>query len=127
MTVIEIRQHRWGWKAFESPGVEPVFPKKDQAIDANNNVPCNRVPTARRKKGFRKAGRSTAQAGIGEYAWLGRSVNPLGIRQFQACRKAPFLGRFFRLFFKKMFQLGARLSPTFLGAGTVAGDFLRPA
>jgi hypothetical protein len=33
MTVIEIRPHRWGWKAFESPGVEPVFPKKDQAID----------------------------------------------------------------------------------------------
>jgi hypothetical protein len=33
MTVIEIRPHRWGWKAFESPGVEPVFPDKDQAID----------------------------------------------------------------------------------------------
>lgn len=33
MTVIEIRPHRWGWKAFEAPGVEPVFPKKDQAID----------------------------------------------------------------------------------------------
>ena len=25
MTVIEIRPHRWGWKAFESRGVEPVF------------------------------------------------------------------------------------------------------
>jgi hypothetical protein len=25
MTVIEITPHRWGWKAFESPGVEPVF------------------------------------------------------------------------------------------------------
>jgi hypothetical protein len=33
MTVIEIRPHRQGWKAFEAPGVEPVFPKKDQAID----------------------------------------------------------------------------------------------
>jgi len=33
MTVIEIRPHRWGWKAFEAPGVEPVFPRKDQAID----------------------------------------------------------------------------------------------
>jgi len=33
MTVIEIRPHRRGWKAFEAPGVEPVFPKKDQAID----------------------------------------------------------------------------------------------
>ena len=37
MTVIEIRPHRWGWKAFESPGVEPVFPKQDQAIDYAQN------------------------------------------------------------------------------------------
>jgi hypothetical protein len=29
MTVIEIGPHRWGWKGFEAPGVEPVFPKKD--------------------------------------------------------------------------------------------------
>ena len=33
MTLIEIRPHRWGWKAFESPSVESVFLKKDQAID----------------------------------------------------------------------------------------------
>ena len=33
MTVIEIRPHRWGWKAFEALGVEPVFQTKDQAID----------------------------------------------------------------------------------------------
>jgi len=33
-TVIGIRPHRWGWKTFEAPGVEAVFPKKDQAIDA---------------------------------------------------------------------------------------------
>jgi hypothetical protein len=32
MTVIEIRPHSWGWKVFEAPGVEPVFPDKDQAI-----------------------------------------------------------------------------------------------
>jgi hypothetical protein len=32
MTLIEIRPHRWGWKAFEAPGVEPVFPTKDDAI-----------------------------------------------------------------------------------------------
>ena len=32
MTVIEIRPHRRGWKAFESQGVEPVFPTKDDAI-----------------------------------------------------------------------------------------------
>jgi hypothetical protein len=23
MTLIEIRPHRWGWKVFEAPGVEP--------------------------------------------------------------------------------------------------------
>jgi hypothetical protein len=33
MTVIEIRPHRWDWQAFEAPGVEPVLPNKDQAID----------------------------------------------------------------------------------------------
>jgi len=42
MTVIEISPHRWGWKAFESPGVEPVFPKKDQAIDYAQNRACFR-------------------------------------------------------------------------------------
>ena len=42
MTVLEIRPHRWGWKAFESPGVEPVFPKKDQAIDYAQNRACFR-------------------------------------------------------------------------------------
>jgi hypothetical protein len=33
MTVIEIKPHRWGWKVFEAPGVEPVFPEKPQAIN----------------------------------------------------------------------------------------------
>ena len=33
MTVIEVKPHRWGWKVFEAPGVEPVFPEKRQAID----------------------------------------------------------------------------------------------
>jgi hypothetical protein len=42
MTLIEIRPHRWGWKAFESPGVEPVFPKKDHAIDYAQNRACFR-------------------------------------------------------------------------------------
>ena len=42
MTVIEIRPHRWGWKAFEAPGVEPVFPKKGQAIDYAQNRACFR-------------------------------------------------------------------------------------
>jgi len=42
MTVIEIRPHRWGWKAFESPGVEPVFPEKDQAIGYAETRACFR-------------------------------------------------------------------------------------
>ena len=33
MTVIEIRPHRWGWKMFGAPGVEPVFPYEADAID----------------------------------------------------------------------------------------------
>jgi hypothetical protein len=33
MTIIEITPRRWCWKAFESPGVEPVFREKAQAID----------------------------------------------------------------------------------------------
>ncbi len=37
MTLIEIKPHRWGWKVFEAPGVEPVFPEKDQAIDYAQN------------------------------------------------------------------------------------------
>jgi len=37
MTVIEIRPHRWGWKAFKATGVEPVFPGKGQAIDYAQN------------------------------------------------------------------------------------------
>ncbi len=37
MTVIEIRPHRWGWKVFEAPGVEPVFPEKRQAINYAEN------------------------------------------------------------------------------------------
>ncbi len=32
MTLIEVRPHRWGWKVFEAPGVEPVFPEKNHAI-----------------------------------------------------------------------------------------------
>jgi hypothetical protein len=41
-TVIEIRPHAWGWKAFEAPGVEPVFSKKDHAIDYAQNRACFR-------------------------------------------------------------------------------------
>jgi hypothetical protein len=42
MTAIEIKPHRSGWKALEAPGVEPVFPKKDQAIDYAQNRACFR-------------------------------------------------------------------------------------
>ncbi len=41
-TVIEIKQHRWGWKVFEAPGVEPVFPQKRQAIDYAETRACFR-------------------------------------------------------------------------------------
>ena len=37
MTLIEIKPHRWGWKVFEAPGVEPVFPEKRQAISYAEN------------------------------------------------------------------------------------------
>ena len=43
MTLIEIRPHRWGWKVFESPGVEPVFPEKRQAIDYAETRACFRA------------------------------------------------------------------------------------
>jgi hypothetical protein len=32
MTVIEVKPRKWGWCVFESPGVEPVFLEKGQAI-----------------------------------------------------------------------------------------------
>jgi hypothetical protein len=37
MTIIEIKPHRWGWKVFEAPGVEPVFREKNQAINYAEN------------------------------------------------------------------------------------------
>jgi hypothetical protein len=42
MTLIEIRPHRWGWKVFEAPGVEPVFPEKRQAISYAQGRACFR-------------------------------------------------------------------------------------
>jgi hypothetical protein len=42
MTVIEIRSHRWGWKAFEAPGVETVFPDKRGAISYAQQRACFR-------------------------------------------------------------------------------------
>jgi len=43
MTVIEINPHPWGWKVFEAPGVEPVFPEKRQAIDYAETRACFRA------------------------------------------------------------------------------------
>ena len=42
MTVIELRPHRWGWKACEAPGVEPVFPEKDHALECAQDRACFR-------------------------------------------------------------------------------------
>jgi uncharacterized protein DUF2188 len=42
MTLIEIRPHRNAWKVFEAPGVEPVFPQKDDAIDYAQGRACFR-------------------------------------------------------------------------------------
>jgi hypothetical protein len=43
MTLIEVRPHRWGWEVFEAPGVQPVFPEKDQAIDYAQGRACFRA------------------------------------------------------------------------------------
>jgi hypothetical protein len=43
MTIIEIKPHPWGWKVFEAPGVEPVFPEKDQAIGYAETRACFRM------------------------------------------------------------------------------------
>src|SRR5438067_9703837 len=37
MTMIEVKPHRDGWKVFESPGVEPAFLTKDQALNYAQN------------------------------------------------------------------------------------------
>jgi hypothetical protein len=42
MTIVEIRPHRWGWKVFEAPGVEPVFGTKAQAIGYAETRACFR-------------------------------------------------------------------------------------
>ena len=42
MTVFEIGAHGWGWKVFEGPGVEPVFPEKRHASDYVETRACFR-------------------------------------------------------------------------------------
>lgn len=41
MRVIKVRAHCWGGKVFEAPGpgVEPVLPEKDHAIDYAQTYP----------------------------------------------------------------------------------------
>jgi hypothetical protein len=44
MTVIEIKPHRWGWKVFEAPGVEPVFQAvrpESGCIASNQRTPAS--------------------------------------------------------------------------------------
>jgi hypothetical protein len=43
MTLIEVKPHRWGWEVFEAPGVQPVFPQKDNAIDYAQGRACFRA------------------------------------------------------------------------------------
>jgi hypothetical protein len=38
----EIKPHRWGWKCFEAPGVEPIFLDQQQAIDYATGRACFR-------------------------------------------------------------------------------------
>jgi hypothetical protein len=40
MTVIEVKPRKWGWCVFESPGVEPVFLEKEQAIGYAETRAC---------------------------------------------------------------------------------------
>jgi hypothetical protein len=42
VTIIEIKPHRWGGKDFESPGVEPDFQEKQDAIDYAQTRACFR-------------------------------------------------------------------------------------
>ena len=51
----------------------------------------------------------------------------LSPRPILVSARSPMRLIVFRLFFEERFQFAARLSPSFLGGGMVAGDFLRPA
>ena len=60
MTVIEIKPHRWGWKVFEAPGVQPVFLEKRQAIDYAEMRACFRSGEIRILDSTRKLERTIA-------------------------------------------------------------------
>jgi hypothetical protein len=42
MTLIENQTAPRGWKVFEAPGVEPVFPEKQNSIDYAQDRACFR-------------------------------------------------------------------------------------
>jgi len=60
VTVIEIQPHAWGWKVFEAPGVEPVFPEKQHAIDYAETRACFRSGEIRVLDSSRNIERSIA-------------------------------------------------------------------
>ena len=43
VTIIEIRRFRNGWQVYEAPGVQPVFLKKEEAIDYATCRACFRT------------------------------------------------------------------------------------
>ena len=51
MTLVEILPHRWAWRVFEAPGVEPVFPAK---ADSHAAI-VHRLVTAPMRRSQRKA------------------------------------------------------------------------
>ena len=60
MTLIEIKPHRWGWKVFEGPGVEPVFPVK--AIGVLQSFTASQLPPMRRSHSSRLPRKPSSQA-----------------------------------------------------------------
>jgi hypothetical protein len=52
--------HRWGWSVFEAPGVEPVFPAKDDAISYAQSRACFRSGEIRVLDSTGKLGRTIA-------------------------------------------------------------------
>jgi hypothetical protein len=52
----------WGWKVFESPGVEPVFPEKRQAIDYAETRACFRCGEIRVLDARTRENRQTKQS-----------------------------------------------------------------
>src|SRR5438132_3367923 len=108
MTVIEIRPHCWGWKVFEAPGVEPVFPEKRQAINYATGRACFRSGEIRILGSNGIVGRTISLDQLGEdpsrerfrAAWVWNNLALQGARIMRASaslkRFSDFFGRFFR-------------------------------